>query len=127
MAMASAQDGKKPARKENDYHKIFTKIENEANTDPVAFQRYIAKHMSLPDSIAGRLSPEQYTVTVSFVIDKYGRMEDVKAENAADNPLAAMAVKIIRNYPGKWTPANQCGVYVKSYKKQKIIFHPTEE
>lgn len=127
IAMASAQDKKKAPKKEEDFTKIFTKTDYEAHTDQVAFQRYILKHISLPDSVLSTLSPEQYTVTVSFVIDKYGRMEEVKAENASGNPLAGAAVKIIRNYPGKWTPANQCGRYVKSYKKQTIIFHPATE
>lgn len=120
--IASAQEKKQAPKKEAEEENIFAKIEVEAHTDRATFQRYIAKNITLPDSVWNTLEAGQDKVTVVFIIDQYGRMTDVKAENAAGNPLAALAVKILRNYPGKWTPANQCGRNVKAYKKETLQF-----
>jgi len=68
-----------------------------------------------------------YTVVVSFIVDKYGNVTDVKAEKNPGYGLGAMAVNAVRKYKGTWKPAAQCGRYVKSYKKETITFNITNQ
>lgn len=118
-SFALAQDKKKAPQKQEPEQNIFVRTEIEAHTDTRAFMKYIMKHAQLSDSLLQE-SGGNLTVIVSFIVDQYGRVTDVKAE--PEHALGAMAAKIIRNYPGIWTPAVQCGRAVKSYKKQRITF-----
>lgn len=114
---ASAQ-----VKKQKPGEQIFEKIEINAHTDRAQFARYLMRHITLPDSLIEEKGVANLTVVVSFIVDQYGRVTDVKAESDPGYGLGARAVKIIKNYPGSWTPAVQCGRQVKSYKKEIIRF-----
>ena len=62
----------------------------------------------------------QGTVVVQFVIDKDGKVSDVKA---LDGPLELReeSVRIIKQ-SGQWLSGVQNGKKVKMYKKQPIIY-----
>jgi protein TonB len=124
-SIASAQEKKKVSENELE-EKVFTKIEVEGGPD-AGWMPYLQKHSKLPDSVAKAIPAGAYTVTVAFIVDRYGSIIEVKADNDPGYGLAARAVKAIKNYKGKWTPANQCGNTVKSYKKQAITYVVTEE
>lgn len=113
---ASAQDKKLPPKKQEE-ELVFTKIEIEATTDMKQWNRYILKNFPVPDSSAEVTS---LNVVVSFIIDQYGRMTDVKVEKDPGYGLKARIEKVIRDYPGTWKPSIQCGNAVKSYKKIPI-------
>jgi periplasmic protein TonB len=69
----------------------------------------------------------QGTVLVQFVVDKDGNVSDVQAiSGPAEGGLKEEAVRVIRK-SGKWTPGVQNGRYVKSYKRQPIIFQISTE
>jgi protein TonB len=125
FSMASAQDKKKVSKNEFE-EKVFTKIEVEGGPD-AGWMPYLQKHSKLPDSIAKTIPAGAYTVTVTFIVDRYGSIIEVKADNDPGYGLASRAVKAIKNYKGKWTPANQCGNTVKSYKMQAITYVVTVE
>ena len=124
-SIASAQEKRKVSKNEFE-EKVFTKIEVEGGPD-AGWVPYLQKHSKLPDSVAKTIPAGAYTVTVAFIVDRYGSIIEVKADNDPGYGLAARAVKAIKNYKGKWTPANQCGNTVKSYKKQAITYVVTEE
>ena len=120
-SMASAQVKKKAAQKE-DENQIFAKVENEAHPDMAAWTRYLNQQAKLPDSVSKDIPPGCYTVVVTFIVDIYGGITEVKAEKDPGYGLGSMAVKAIRNYKGKWNPASQCGNLVKAYRKQPITY-----
>lgn len=120
--IVSAQDKKKAPAKPKVEENILVKVENEAHTDLAAWQKYLLKHSLLLDSAWQKLPAGSYEAEVLFIVDKYGRLTDIKAEKDPGHGLGAYAVKIIRNYNGTWTPAIQCGRAVSAYKKQKITF-----
>jgi periplasmic protein TonB len=117
---AAAQDKKQASKKQQDEDLVFTKIEIEAQTDMNQWRRYILKNFPLPDSSAPS-DLANINVVVSFIIDQYGRMTDVKVEKDPGYGLKARIEKVVRDYPGTWKPSIQCGVAVKSYKKIPIM------
>jgi protein TonB len=58
---------------------------------------------------------------VSFVIDKDGNVNDVKALNDPGYSAASEAVNIIKDSP-KWKPAIENGQPVSFNEKQQIVF-----
>lgn len=124
--IASAQEKKTVPKQEVQIENIFTRVEIEAHTDPAAWHRYLHRNLKL-DSTYKDVPPGCYTVVVSFVVDIYGGITDVKVVSDPGYGLGQVAAKAVRNYKGKWTPASQCGRLVKSYKKQPIIFTLTSE
>lgn len=110
-----------PSRQDDDLDKIFQKVEIESKYPggATAWQRYLQRNLRFPDraiedGIGG-------TVIIQFVVDREGIVSDVTALNDPGGGLAAEAIRIIKK-SGKWTPAEQNGRKVKSYKKQPITF-----
>jgi hypothetical protein len=112
-ALAAAAQGK-----EQD---VFTKIENEANTDMAQWNRYMRRNLQLPQKLIDEKGVTNLTVVVSFIVDKYGRVSNVKAEKDPGYGFGDSVVRLVKNYPGTWRPAYQCGSAVKSYKKIPVI------
>lgn len=110
------------ANAQQEEQKIFTKVENEANTNPKAWAEHITKNIQLPDSALQSIPPGTYKVIVKFIIDKHGEIGQVKVKSDPGYGLAQRAVKIISNYNGKWQPAIQCGRAVSAYREQPITF-----
>src|SRR5687768_8612210 len=79
-SIASAQEKKKKPQKKGEDVQIFTKVENEAHPDMAAWNRYLNQQARLPDSVAKEIPPGCYTVVVTFIVDIYGGITEVKSE-----------------------------------------------
>lgn len=66
-----------------------------------------------------------YTVIVSFVVDRFGNISDVKAENDPGYGTKPEAIKAILKSP-KWIPALQNGRNVVYRQRQSITFRVSE-
>ena len=86
----------------------------------VAFYRLIGDNMSYPGE--ARRSKVEGRVFVSFVINKSGELEEVKAERALGYGCDEEAVRLVRLTSGKWIPGNQRGRPVKTRMVLPIIF-----
>jgi hypothetical protein len=62
-----------------------------------------------------------YTVVVSFVVDKEGNITNVKAENNPGYGTMEEAIRVLKNGP-KWVPASQNGENVIYRQRQAIVF-----
>jgi periplasmic protein TonB len=109
----------KPVKDEEDYNKVFTKVEIESEFPGglPAWQRFLNRNLRPSDEAQG-------TVVVQFIVDKEGNVTNVEAVSGPDE-LRSEAVRVIKK-SGKWTPAIQNGNPVRSYKKQPIIFRVDE-
>ncbi len=67
-----------------------------------------------------------YTVTVSFIVDKNGAISDVRAENDPGYGTQAEAIRVIRKGPN-WVPAVQNGQNVLYRQKQNITFRISDQ
>ncbi len=70
--------------------------------------------------------PGKYTVVVSFTIDEYGSLSNIKALNDPGYGAKEEAIRMIAKGP-KWKPAQQNGKPVRSVHEQSISFLVLEE
>lgn len=63
---------------------------------------------------------------VTFIVDKDGKVSDVKAENDPGYGTKEEAIRVIKKGPN-WIPANQNGKLVVYRHKQAITFRVTEQ
>ena len=94
---------------DEDFDKVFTKIEINAVTDNKAWAAYLKKSAVLTESESANIPAGIYKITVLFIVDTYGNLGEVKAKNNPGYGLAKKSEKIISNYEGIWKPAVQCG------------------
>jgi protein TonB len=116
-----------PKKDEEDYDRLFTKVEIESSYPggTQAWQRYLNKNLRFPDEAIN--NEIQGTVLVQFIVDRDGNVSEVQAVGGPDQGgLRDEAVRVIKK-SGKWTPAVQNGRNVKSYKKQPITFRMGEQ
>ena len=107
---------------EDGSHKVFEKVEIMAGTNLKEWETHIRKNSNLPDSVKKEIPEGDYIAIIKFVVDIHGNIGEISIKKDPGHGLGKKAANIIRNYKGQWTPANQCGRFVKSYKEQPIIF-----
>ena len=112
-----------PKKVEEDYDKVFTKVEKEAKFPggPDAWRRYLERNLNANVAADDGASPGNYTVKVQFIVDKEGNVSDVKALTSHGYGMEEEAVRVIKRGP-KWKPAIQNGRQVKAYRKQPVTF-----
>ncbi len=125
------------APKEDDYDKVFQKVEIDAEFPggTSAWTRYVSREIErnidqLQDD--GRSG----TVVVLFIVDKEGGVSEVRAMGCSEagvanclgpgTKLADIAIAAIKKGP-KWKPAVQNGRQVKAYRRQPVTFQLAEE
>jgi len=125
--VSDAGKGVVEAPKKEDEDVLFTKVEIESTFPggPGAWLRFLNKNLHYPDDamnneISGR-------IMVRFIVDKDGNVSDVEAVSGPEKGgLREEAIRVIKK-SGKWTPAQQNGRYVKSYKQQPVTFEMPKE
>jgi protein TonB len=87
-----------------DYDKIFTKVENPAEFPggPDAWRRYLERSLQYPE--AAQENGVQGVVRVQFIVDKEGNISEVQALNDPGEGLAEEAVRIIKKAPNGCPP-----------------------
>jgi TonB family protein len=85
-----------------------------------AWLNFINKHVRYPAS--ARRRSVVGTVVVQFIVDEHGKVPEVDVIRSIDPSVDAEAMRVIYKSSGKWYPALYGGRFVKSYKKQSIVF-----
>jgi protein TonB len=106
---------------EEDYEKVFTKVENPAEFPggQGEWSRYLQKNLRYPDGAID--NGTQGVVRVQFIVDKEGNISEVQSLNDPGDGLAEEAVRIIKKGP-KWKPAEQNGRKVIYRHIQAVTF-----
>lgn len=112
-----------PAVKE-DYDKEFTTVQVEAKY-PGDWENFLRRNLNQDTPVDNGAPPGTYRVTVSFRVDKEGKVTEVKALNDPGFGTAQEAVRAIKA-SGKWEPGIQNNQKVISRKKQSIVFQVQE-
>lgn len=110
-----------PKTDNEDYDKVFTKVENPAEFPggQDAWRRYLERSLQYPE--AAQENGTQGVVRVQFIVDKEGNISEVQALNDPGEGLSEEAVRIIKKGP-KWKPAEQNGRKVIYRHIQSITF-----
>ena len=82
---------------------------------------YLERNMNRDLPIANGAPIGKYSVVVSFIVDKEGNVNDVKAENDPGYGTKEEAIRVIKNGP-KWVPATQNGSNVNYRHRHAIVF-----
>jgi TonB family protein len=98
----------------------FTQTEKQAQYPggQTAWNKYLAKNLKYPQKAQD--NEVQGTVIVQFIVDVDGSVSDIKAMSGPKE-LQAESIRMIKE-SGKWEPALQNGIKVKSYAKQPFSF-----
>ena len=91
-----------------------------------AWQAYLKRNLRAETPSDNGAPTANYTVIVSFLVDKTGAISEVKADNDPGYGTAAEAVRVIQRGPA-WTPAVQNGRNVIYRQKQSITFQVVEQ
>jgi hypothetical protein len=102
---------------------VYEKPEVIASIDKSTWRKHLEKNLGplLADAHRSKLAPGNYTIYVRFVVEKDGSISEAKALTDPGHGLARGAEKVIKSSP-KWTPAEQNGEKVRSYRTQPITF-----
>lgn len=113
-----------PANEDN----VFEKVEVEASVDLKAWQQHLMKNLLpyIDEAVRRGIKPGTYKVDVRFLVEKNGRITDVKALNDPGYGLALGAVRTIRTGP-LWQAGEVNGKKVRSYHTQPIGFAITDK
>lgn len=124
----STAEAPAPKVEEEDYDKLFTKVEQEASFPggQAGWAKYLTKNLNTQVGIDNGAPPGTYQVLVSFIVDKQGNISDVQLVTDPGYGMGAEAMRVIKKGPA-WSPANQNGHIVNSRKTQPISFVVTEE
>jgi protein TonB len=112
-----------PEKKEDGGRFIPVQIESSYPGGLESWKRFLIKTLRYP--AAAQDNGIKGAVTVKFIVDIDGKVSDVEAISGPQE-LRDEAVRVIR-LSGKWTPANQNGRKVRSYKQQAIVFQLNDE
>lgn len=107
---------------------IFEKVETEAAFPggEAAWRVYLEKNLNPAVPVNNGAKAGTYTVWIQFVVDKNGKVSDIKALSNHGYGMEAEVMRIIRKSPA-WKPAMQFGRSVKAYRKQPVTFSIEEE
>ncbi len=113
---------------EEDYDKVFTvvQIESEFPGGQAAWVKYLQRNLNSDVPNQNGAPPGKYTVMVSFIVDKEGKISEVTADTDPGYGTKEEAIKAIKKGPN-WTAAVQNGRKVTSRKRQAITFQVSED
>ncbi|MES2374800.1 MAG: energy transducer TonB [Bacteroidota bacterium] len=112
-----------PPKAEEDIDMIYVTVQRQAEFPGglAGWKKYLEGHLNRDLPSDNGAPPGDYTVIVSFVVDRTGAISDVRAENDPGYGTKAEAIKVIQKGPN-WTPAEQNGHKVIYRQKQNITF-----
>ena len=106
----------------------FTSVQKEAQFPggQDAWRQFLEQHVHPRVAARHKAPPGNYTVTISFLVDKTGKVTEVKALNDPGYGTAEDAVNAFKHTPD-WIPAVQKGKTVIYRQKQNITYQVTEK
>lgn len=115
--------------KENDSEPAFyteVDIPAEYPGGAAAWNRYLERNLNSNVTVNNNAPAGDYTVVLSFIVDKYGTIGDIIAENNPGYGTKEEAIRVLKK-SGGWKPAVQKGRNVISRQKISITFYVRQD
>ena len=111
-----------------DEEKVYEKVEIEASYagGDEAWRKFLELNLNAGIPAYKGAPAGAYTVVIQFVVDKEGKVSDIKALTSHGYGMEAEVIRVLRKAP-RWNPAIQEGRPVKAYRKQPVTFMVTVE
>ncbi len=115
-------------KQEEDYDKLFFTVQQAAEYPGgmEAWRKFLERNLNRDLPTENGAPAADYTVIVSFVVDKEGKISDVKAENDPGYGTKDEALRVIKKATN-WKPAEQNGRKVIYRHKQAITFRVSND
>lgn len=110
--------------KKEDPNEIWTgpiEIEAEFPGGAKEWEKFLKRNLQPDVAVDNNAAPGRYTVYIQFIVDKEGKVSDMKPLTAHGYGMEEEAIRVLRKAT-TWRPANQNGRAVKAYRKQPITF-----
>jgi len=103
--------------------KVFDTVETEASFrgDTEAWVSFLQTNLKPGVPVKKKAPAGLYTVMVQFIVDKEGRLSDIKALTNHGFGMEKEVIRVLKKSP-RWEPAIMKGEKVKAYRKQPISF-----
>ena len=88
---------------------------------PGNWNKYMNKNLLFPDRFQNNMPVGKYIATVSFRVDKEGKVDQVRLLRSVEWSADLEIFRIVENSP-PWTPAVQFGRNVMYRQKQNMVF-----
>jgi len=110
-----------PEKKKEEPEKVFTSVEQmpQFPGGEAALMKYLQSHINYPPMAAE--NNVQGRVVVQFVVDKTGKVGEVKVVRSVDKDLDKEAVRVCKSLP-KFTPGRQNGQAVSVWYTLPVTF-----
>jgi len=107
---------------------LFTRDEREASFagGNAAWAKYLQKNLNANIPVQNRAPRGVYQVIVKFIVNKDGRISDIRAETNYGYGMEKEVIRILKKGPD-WEPAVQYGRKVNAYRRQPITFVVEEQ
>ncbi|HVE60675.1 MAG TPA: energy transducer TonB [Chitinophagaceae bacterium] len=111
-----------------DAEKIFEKVETEASFvgGIRGWRQFLETNLNPNVPVKKKAPAGVYEVMVQFIVDKSGKISDIKALTSHGFGMEEEVIRVLRKSP-RWLPAVQDGRKVKAYRRQPISFSITEK
>lgn len=108
--------------------RIFERVEIEASFPggEQAWRKFLERNLNSNAPVENGAPNGKYLILVQFVVNKEGRISDIKPLTKEGYGMEKEVVRIM-NKSGLWTPAIQNGKPVNAYRKQPITFMISED
>lgn len=108
--------------------KIFERVEIEAAFPggENVWRKFLEQNLNAATPVNYGAPAGQYTVLIQFVVDKSGKISDIKALTNHGYGMEAEVIRLLKKAP-MWSSAIQDGRPVKAYRKQPVTFMVVEE
>lgn len=108
--------------------KIFERVEIEAAFPggDKEWRKFLEQNLNAATPVNYGAPAGTYTVILQFVVDKSGKISDIKALTNQGFGMEAEVIRLLKKAP-MWNPAIQDGRPVRAYRKQPVTFMVVEE
>ena len=123
QVVVKAPEPEKPKieEKKPEPEKIFTAVEQQASFPggQAALMKWLSSNLRYPER--AQQNDIQGRVTVQFVVNADGSIEQVTVLKGVDKDLDNEAIRVVKRMP-KWQPGKNNGVAVRSYFRLPVTF-----
>ena len=123
QVVVKAPEPEKPKieEKKHEPEKIFTAVEQQASFPggQAALMKWLSSNLRYPER--AQQNDIQGRVTVQFVVNADGSIEQVTVLKGVDKDLDNEAIRVVKRMP-KWQPGKNNGVAVRSYFRLPVTF-----
>ena len=94
----------------------------EPSQKPKDWLNYLERNIVLDSAECEKIPPGCYRAIIQFVVSREGYIEQAQIHTDPGFGLGQKALAVINNFKGRWIPEKMNGRFVKTYRRQPIVY-----